>query len=146
MTNTKHDSVHKFTTSIPKVTSHLKIKRKNNFKTRSEDNKEFKCGPCGKILHDKGSLNRHMQHHTGNYKHICHKCQKGFNENRHLKDHLRMHEGKFYCCEYCTKRFRGIDSLKRHLPVHTGKYPFYCGTCNQGFNLRAKLEKHENQH
>ncbi len=144
MTKTKQDSVPR--TSILKVSSHLKIKRENHSKTGSEDKEEIKCRSCGKILYDKGSLKRHMQHHTGNFRHICHICQQGFSQNKYLKDHIRMHEGKYYTCEYCIKRFSNIDGFKRHLPEHTGKYPFHCVTCNQGFNYKAKLEKHEKQH
>ncbi len=106
------------------------------------------CAECGKQYLNKGSLSRHMQTHTGNYKYTCHVCQKGYSRIEDYKDHIMKHEGKGYCCQYigCGKSFRSGKGMKMHQSEHTGIFPFHCATCNQGFHLRAQLEVHENQH
>ena len=108
--------------------------------------KKFKCDNCGKMLSTKGSLQVHMQLHTGKFSHYCEKCRRGFSGATHYERHMRSHAGLKYQCDYCDKTFVDKGKLKHHLSVHTGEYKFKCDKCNKGFNARFRFLEHIYSH
>ena len=56
---------------------------------------------------------------------------------------------KIHQCPLCINNYSHFQSLKRHKKVHNSKkknLPFFCNTCNQSFNCKDKLERHELAH
>ena len=104
------------------------------------------CDQCNREFSSRGSLNQHMQLHTGQFRHHCLICRKGFNSTSHYKLHMRSHEGVKYHCDYCAKPFVNKQSYLYHLSVHTGQYRFKCDVCDKGFNERRELNKHVTSH
>ena len=113
----------------------------------SQNQKEnFSCSKCNKQFVNKGTLNKHMQYHTGKFSAYCDTCRRGFPNVGHFKEHMRSHQGLKYHCEYCSKPFTSTKRLRYHTSVHTGEYRFTCQKCGQGFNEKNVLEKHMNSH
>lgn len=49
--------------------------------------------------------------HTGQYKHYCDICRKGYRDLGEYKSHMRAHQGLKYHCNYCAKPFATQQSL-----------------------------------
>ncbi|XP_048854074.1 putative transcription factor Ovo-like 1 isoform X1 [Brienomyrus brachyistius] len=74
---------------------------------------------------------------------VCQVCQKGFQQQRMLKRHLKCHSDiKRHLCSYCGKGFNDTFDLKRHIRTHTGVRPYKCSQCEKGFTQRCSLESH----
>ena len=110
------------------------------------EDKSMSCSQCNKEFSSRGNLNQHMQLHTGQFRHHCLICRKGFNATSHYKIHMRSHEGVKYHCDYCAKPFVNKQRYRYHLSVHTGQYRFKCNMCEKGFNDRRKYENHVSSH
>ena len=106
----------------------------------------LKCSECNKTFTSKAGLDKHFQHHTGQYSHFCSICRKGFNNTYNYKEHMRGHEGKGYSCDYCGKMFQTKKYMKYHESEHTGVYRFTCEFCNKGFNVQSLFVKHTEVH
>ena len=81
-------------------------------------NKSFACNLCEKAFTTSGNLNRHMQHHTGHYRHRCNQCGKGFNERQLYDHHMRAHEGITFRCKMCGRCFMLKASMEKHMLSH----------------------------
>ena len=51
----------------------------------------YKCKYCDKLCRRAGELNTHLVTHTGERKHVCSVCNKGFTTNSSLRRHMRKH-------------------------------------------------------
>ena len=91
-------------------------------------------------------LKCHMQLHTGQFKHYCQTCRRGFNVDGHFKDHMMAHHGLPYKCGFCSKTFSSNVGYRHHLSLHTGEYRFKCDKCGKGYNDRKLFPQHENTH
>ena len=77
------------------------------------------CGYCGKNFQSKAGYKWHeVKHHTGDYKHRCKECDKGFVTSYALLVHQRS---------------------------HTGELPFMCSICGAAFPQKSRLTAHEKQ-
>ena len=105
--------------------------------------RSFVCAKCDKQFTAKGTLQTHVQVHSGKFTYYCEICRKGFTSNTNLKMHMRSHEGLKYYCSYCGKAFVNKQTLDYHLSIHTGQYRFTCERCGKGFNNKRFYEKHD---
>ena len=105
--------------------------------------KKFQCTTCHKSFTTRSNLRQHTQLHTKEFSYYCEPCNKGFNNCSYFKDHVRSHEGLTYKCAHCSKTFASKKNYSYHLSVHTGEYRFTCRGCNEGFNNKAKYERHK---
>lgn len=88
---------------------------------------------------------------TGDHRHTCTRCSKGFDTATELNHHIRYHqehEDKRFACRSCSARFIFFKDLERHERVHNPHAErFYCPhpTCKyaqRGFGR----EDHRNRH
>lgn len=87
----------------------------------------FECSICLKTFVNIGTLNRHMNIHSGERPFECAVCMKTFDRKYNLQQHMRIHTGKgAFQCEVCKKRFHHKSNLKVHMRIHTGEKPYKC--------------------
>ena len=86
------------------------------------------CKVCGQTFSQLSSMRRHMSVHSLTKKvnkkpvkdKVCETCDRAFDTNSHLKDHVnRMHStDRPHECQTCKKRFSMKSDLRQHEPIH----------------------------
>lgn len=99
------------------------------------DERQYRCGYCGKCYSHASSLYRHQQTHTGkgaappakraleatpqDARYTCPHCGMSFKGSRMLGSHLRLHgKRRIHPCNICGKEFNHSSSLSRHRLIH----------------------------
>ncbi len=103
----------------------------------------LKCGVSQEKVDRKRSCEEHMQHHTGNLRFSCDRCQKGFTRRDRYKTHMMKHDRKFYDCLQCDKKFESSCKFKSHMQRHI---KFQCNQCQKGFTTSRYYQDHMKQH
>lgn len=85
------------------------------------------CGICQKSFQKNAQLQNHLRHHRAERRFVCAFCNKAFSQSNNLRAHLRIHtnERPFKCSE-CGKAFTQLTNLNNHVRLHTGERPFVC--------------------
>ena len=65
----------------------------------------------------------------------CTHCLKMFNQDVHLKGHMKTQLGE-KACTLCTKAFPQDEDLKIHMRIHT------CTQCTKAFSKAEHLKQH----
>ncbi|XP_057696869.1 gastrula zinc finger protein XlCGF57.1-like [Corythoichthys intestinalis] len=110
--------------------------------------KLFPCSECGKVLANRGILNRHMKLHTGEKPFSCPACVKTFSRRYRLVAHIRCchPQGKPFHCSLCTQTFHQRQELRSHMKCHIGKKHYSCPTCSSTFSSKSNLQTHVRSH
>ena len=105
---------------------------------------DFQCTFCDKAFTQAGTLQRHLQTHTGVLDFSCAHCDYETNNRRLLNRHvIRNHTHDYpHHCTVCQKGFTQLSHLECHLKTHTGVRDFACAHCNYKTNDRSHLKKH----
>ena len=91
--------------------------------------KSYSCPHCEKCYNNQICLKQHMNIHSS--KHKCNECGKCLQSNKHLTRHRRTHSGeKLFECSVCGKRFSLAGHLRRHSRIHSGEKPYKCQVCH----------------
>ncbi len=92
--------------------------------TRSNSQKPFKCGECGKGLANKQGLLYHNRTHTGEKPFKCPICSASFTQKINMTQHVkRVHDkiGVEFQCKICRKRCGSNAGLTQHSLSHSGE-------------------------
>uniref|UniRef100_A0A3B5B9I2 C2H2-type domain-containing protein n=1 Tax=Stegastes partitus TaxID=144197 RepID=A0A3B5B9I2_9TELE len=109
--------------------------------------KSFSCSECGERFAQKGTMQRHKKHHTGEKPFSCTICGKKMTQYHHLVGHMRCHSGeKPFSCSVCHKKFRWSRDVASHVRIHTGEKPHSCSLCGRRFRQHSSLFTHSKSH
>ena len=116
------------------------------------DAKTHLCSQCGKGFYTKGSLIQHMIQHRSNEekKWSCGECGKKYSYQFMLRNHQLTHNNeKPFVCQFCPKKFQTKGSLSYHLKMHSNENPYNCHLCGYSatkpFNLGRHLVHHSDE-
>nr|XP_004566045.4 zinc finger protein 568 isoform X2 [Maylandia zebra] len=124
----------------------LKVNRTDLEGIQTED-KPFGCDTCGQRFNQNAHLKTHMRIHTGEKPFRCNICEKIFRHQYNLNRHMRVHTGdKPFSCDVCGQKFNRNTNLKTHMRIHTGEKPFGCGLCSKRFSQPGDLKRHMSVH
>ena len=77
----------------------------------------------------------------------CKKCQKIFESEESLKNHISSYHSNRIKCEFCTKDFSKNNFFEVHIKTeHEEAEKFKCEICEMTFVLEWRLKKHRNIH
>lgn len=76
----------------------------------------------------------------------CKTCLKRFRKATGLRQHMKTHEEKQYCCQICPAAFTRPWCLAQHAFVHSGVKPFRCDICEATFAQKGSLISHKRRH
>ena len=122
--------------------------RKHRKSVHNED-KAIICAACKAAFDSRSDYYNHMNrtHENGEKQFQCPTCEKAFNNNCALQDHVLIHTGeKPHKCSVCDYAFRLKGSLNVHMRIHTGEKPHQCEQCEQAFVQKAHLLRHIGVH
>ncbi|XP_078520617.1 uncharacterized protein LOC144785710 [Lissotriton helveticus] len=115
--------------------------------TNLKKKKPFMCTECDKSFNYQYKLINHLRSHTGEKPFVCKDCRKTFSQISNLRHHQRIHmEVKPYTCTECGKGFTHRSSYITHHRVHTGEKPYACDECGTSFSHNSSLTKHKRIH
>merc|ERR1719369_1589775 len=102
------------------------------------------CKVCGKGFKTKQYLKIHNNVHTGE-KIVCdvEGCTASFSQRSGMNLHKRVkHMGVQHECPECGKMFGWKGAMTRHYKTHEDQRDFKCPTCGVEFTQKGDLEKH----
>ncbi|XP_044747270.1 zinc finger protein 62-like [Coccinella septempunctata] len=112
----------------------------------------FCCSECDYKTFSLAKLNNvHKLIHTDMKNFICNICQKGFKNNKQLRNHKVIHKEKsdkhLHACDICSRNFSDRRQVKLHKDtVHNKLKPFLCNFCGYKSSSRSSLKIHIRQH
>lgn len=107
----------------------------------SAHNEKFRCKTCGKQLHNTSSLKAHEASHK---KYICQYCNKAYDTEKILNNHINSTHNEKFRCQTCGKQFQNAVSLQQHDEVSHKKY--VCQYCQKALSNESLLKDHEYYH
>ncbi|XP_066249027.1 oocyte zinc finger protein XlCOF6-like isoform X1 [Euwallacea similis] len=127
------------------LTSHLWLLHKIDMEL-------FACDKCDYKTNSLSKLNTvHKLIHSTVKAYQCDTCQKGFKNQKQLRNHKRIHrevtDKAVEKCELCSKTFSEKRRLKYHMDsVHKKLKPYLCNFCGYKGSCRASLKMHIRSH
>ncbi|CAH0555901.1 unnamed protein product [Brassicogethes aeneus] len=146
-----HEKKHKYNKKYVK-----KVDPNKPVKEKAEDEGNYPCYICPKVLRTDYSLKRHIsvKHDARNL--TCDECGGAYASIRQLNEHIRgthkdhpytiAHNIKEFSCMICAKEFKYKSSLRDHMRVHTGDTKFKCAECDKICLNKRKLNEHTRIH
>ena len=118
------------------------------------NNSEFTCHECGKLLPTARYLEEHIAYiHQGIVKYMCSNCNKGFERSSFLREHIKhSHLEKRFHCESCDFKTSIRNRFETHKQSHTGEQvvkaekSLDCVHCDLKFSRKDRLRSHMSTH
>lgn len=123
--------------------------------TNSQPNEPINCKMCPEVFPTHSQLYHHMcKYHTGHIGLNCPICNKRFQYERNLNQHIAsVHvdngnvtnctdEPGRSICEICGASFDKISSLRSHSRYVHSIEKFYCQYCNRKLSSKKSLKEH----
>ena len=105
-----------------------------------------KCGTCNRTFNTELELEEHMCPGVGE-KHTCEICGKTYRSLRVKLRHMQTHsDTRPYQCEVCQKSFFRKEYLVNHRRIHSGEKPFSCQICGKYFAYSSAKRSHMKLH
>lgn len=79
-------------------------------------------------------------------KFVCDVCQQTFDTKVELRRHSKNRHEKNHLCTHCGKFFKRADTLKKHILMHEGAKPFKCTVCEKAYRQSFLLKDHLRSH
>ena len=127
----KLDTLHKNLESIKDYQSNGQEPKKPDY-----------CKLCQTCFTRKWSLKNHMILHNNNMYEICENCNKVLPKNGAYNNHVT----RIKTCQTCSLKVCRTVDFQQHLLTHEHKTFIICRTCDESFNLKRDLRRHEQQH
>lgn len=106
-----------------------------------------KCQHCDKIFDKQYSLKEHLKIHVNTKEFVCETCGHAYKTQQLLRKHKRTHnEARRFECSECGQVLKSTVTLKLHLRTHTGERPYSCHLCEKRFVTQPSLIKHLRVH
>ena len=124
---------------------HMKVK--HNFTARKgKEQQTFCCEYCVKQFNNLSTMNVHINNvHLKIKKFPCTHCDKAFQANNRLREHLKMEHSdgiKKFQCDDCGKCYLTSEKLKFHKKHMHGPKNFKCDNCSKYYVSQGDLNAH----
>ncbi|TRY70594.1 hypothetical protein TCAL_07329 [Tigriopus californicus] len=120
-------------------------KLKGHLKTHSQE-RAVGCPNCGGLFASRFKLMDHCDRQILGDSHKCSYCNKGFANERLLRDHMRSHVNH-YKCPYCDMTCATPSNLVSHINYrHNEERPCECHVCGKAFKTESALKSHLRSH
>ncbi|XP_076832314.1 histone H4 transcription factor isoform X1 [Brachyhypopomus gauderio] len=105
------------------------------------------CPTCGCMFSSNTKFFDHIQRQAEPEESLtCGHCDKGFANERLLRDHVRQHVNHIKC-PLCDMTCTSLSTLKIHIKFrHCDERPFPCDFCESSFKNQHDLRKHMETH
>uniref|UniRef100_A0A8C7HQE5 Zgc:112083 n=1 Tax=Oncorhynchus kisutch TaxID=8019 RepID=A0A8C7HQE5_ONCKI len=107
------------------------------------------CPTCGCMFSSNTKFFDHIHRQAepeGEWAQLCLHCDKGFANERLLRDHVRQHVNHIKC-PLCDMTCTSLATLKIHIKFrHCDERPFPCDFCESSFKNQHDLRKHMETH
>uniref|UniRef100_A0AAY4AHV2 C2H2-type domain-containing protein n=1 Tax=Denticeps clupeoides TaxID=299321 RepID=A0AAY4AHV2_9TELE len=105
------------------------------------------CPTCGCMFSSNTKFFDHMHRQAQPVDSLtCEHCEKGFANERLLRDHVRQHVNHIKC-PLCDMTCTSLATLKIHIKFrHCDERPFPCDFCESSFKNQHDLRKHMETH
>lgn len=110
-----------------------------------EDVKEtgiYSCSTCSASFISECELKDHNTKHSGEKRHRCEICGKGFRYKSNMYAHKKIHDNSTFKCQDCSRDFPSKYALKNHTKYHHRAPKVKCIHCNKIFKCQQTLVAH----
>ncbi|XP_013378915.1 histone H4 transcription factor isoform X2 [Lingula anatina] len=124
-----------------------KHKLKEHLRSHTQQ-KVVACPTCGGLFSNRTKFFDHVKRQSQADPHCyqCSHCNKRFNTERLLRDHMRNHVNH-YKCPLCDMTCPAPSALRNHIRYrHTNEKPYKCTGCERKCKTLADLRKHLETH
>lgn len=133
---------------VSRLQFHITLSNSHHFAGNVHNGeRKYKCLHCEKGFNSNPRLRDHINNVHGTKQEIpCDKCGKIFNSLRNLQTHMVYHQAPNLKCNYCEKLFYIKKNLREHQEsVHLG-ITYTCELCNRSFQSTSGLRRHAKSH
>lgn len=92
------------------------IEQIQNIISNEPENGPYECTICNKSFVKKSYWKRHVLSHEKKF--ACEVCNREFDHNHHLTQHMRVHREREYACDICGLKIRFKFNIKKHRSTH----------------------------
>ncbi|KAF0294186.1 PR domain zinc finger protein 10 [Amphibalanus amphitrite] len=111
-----------------------------------DENRPYRCHPCGRSFTHEEWLKRHLQSHIPDEEKplACGTCDRRFASVTALQCHRRVHSAaaRRFQCPLCRAMFEQVTALRQHVRTHATNGKYICPHCEKTFDGYMTIRKH----